>query len=133
MKRDTLLRIIFIVLTASYGGGVHAQSPAQTTHQTKQDSAATTHYEISGTVIDGVHGTPIPHCHLRADLKGRRGFGNRRFPASNNGLDKGFDCDARGHFSIPLPSAGAWHLIASARGFVSQAFDEHPGFYSAIV
>jgi hypothetical protein len=133
MKRDTLLRIIFIVLATFYGGGVHAQSPVQTTHQTKQDSAATPHYEISGTVIDGAHGNPIPHCHLTADLNGRRGFGNRQFPASNNGLDKGFDCDTRGHFSIPLPSAGAWHLIASARGFVGQAFDEHPGFYSAIV
>jgi protocatechuate 3,4-dioxygenase beta subunit len=109
-----------------YGGVVHAQSLAQ--HQTKQDSAAT-HYQISGTVIDSVHGDPIPHCHLTADLNGRRGFGNRQFPASDNGVD----CDTRGHFSIPLPSAGAWHLTASARGFVSQAFDEHAGFFSAIV
>jgi hypothetical protein len=119
-----VLRTTFIVLTAFYGGVVHAQSSAQT----KQGSAAT-HYEISGTVIDGVHANPIPHCHLTADLNGRRGFGNRQFPAPNNG----FDCDARGHFSIPLPSAGAWHLTASARGFVSQAFDEHPPFFSAIV
>jgi protocatechuate 3,4-dioxygenase beta subunit len=102
---------------------VHAQSPAQT----KQGSAVL-HYEISGTV-NSVHGDPVPHCHLTADLNGRRGFGNRQFPASTNG----FDCDARGHFSIPLPSAGAWHLTASARGFVSQAFDEHPPFFSAIV
>jgi hypothetical protein len=129
LKRGPALRTALTVLTALHGGVVHAQSLAQTTqHPAKQDSAAI-HYEISGTVINSVHGDPIPHCHLTADLNGRRGFGNRQFPASNNG----FDCDARGHFSIPLPSAGAWHLIASARGFVSQAFDEHPGFYSAIV
>jgi protocatechuate 3,4-dioxygenase beta subunit len=32
-----------------------------------------------------------------------------------------------------VPSAGAWSLTASARGFVSQAYDEHQGFSSAIV
>ena len=128
MKRGATFQTVFVVLTTVHGGVICAQPPAQTTGNAKQGSAAV-HYEISGTVIDGVHGNPIPHCHLTADLNGRRGFGNRQFPASDNG----FDCDMRGHFSIPLPSAGAWHLTASARGFVSQSFDEHPGFYSAIV
>jgi hypothetical protein len=129
LKRGRAFRTVFLVLTTLHGGVIHAQSPALTSAQTKQGSSAPTHYEISGTVIDGVHRNPIPHCHLTADLNGRRGFGNRQFPASDNG----FDCDTRGHFSIPLPSAGAWHLTASARGFVSQAFDEHPPFFSAIV
>jgi hypothetical protein len=124
LKRDSVFRIIFVVLTSLYGDVAHAQSSAQI----KQGSSAI-HYEIRGTVIDRIHGHPIPHCHLTADLNGRRGFGNRQFPASDNG----FDCDTRGHFSIPLPSAGAWRLTASARGFVGQAFDEHPPFFSAIV
>jgi Carboxypeptidase regulatory-like domain len=128
LKRGPLFGTIFLVLTALYGAVGHAQSPAQTKHPAKQDSAAI-HYEISGTVIDGIHGNPVPRCRLTADLNGRRGFGNRQFPASDNSVD----CDAHGHFSIPLPSAGAWHLIASARGFVSQAFDEHSPYFSAIV
>jgi hypothetical protein len=56
-------------------------------------------------------------------------LGNRQFPAPANS----FDCDANGHFAVTVASAGAWSLTASARGYVSQAFDEHEGFSSAIV
>src|SRR5438270_9511529 len=64
-------------------------------------------------------------------MSGRGGFGNRQFPAPTANR---FDCDARGRFSVTVPSAGAWRLTASARGFVSQAYDEHEGgFSSAIV
>ena len=101
--------------------------------QTKHDSAAT-RYEITGVVINSVDGNPVPHCHLTPSvtgsrLAGRGGFGNRQFPAPANS----FDCDAHGHFTVSVSSAGAWSLTASARGFVSQAYDEHQLFSSAIV
>src|SRR6185437_122104 len=38
-----------------------------------------------------------------------------------------------GRFSIALPSAGMWSLTASARGYVTQAYEEHESFSSAIV
>jgi hypothetical protein len=63
---------------------------------------------------------------LLAEQRGR-GPG-RQFPAVD-----GFDADEHGHFSIPLPSAGAWHLTAAAPGYVSQAYDEHQNYSSAIV
>jgi Carboxypeptidase regulatory-like domain len=130
LKRGFAAWAFFVVVTTLDGGFVHAQSQPVARRQTKQAPATDNkHYEISGVVVDSVHGNPVPHCHLTADLGGRRGFGNRQFPV----LDNGFDCDSHGHFSISLPSAGAWHLNASARGFVSQAFDEHPPFFSAIV
>src|SRR5260370_42676740 len=88
--------------------------------QTKHDSAAT-RYEITGVVINSGDGSPVPHCHLTPSLTERMGFGNRQFPASANS----FDCDAHGHFTVTVPSAGAWRLTASAQGFVSQAYDEH--------
>ena len=42
-------------------------------------------------------------------------------------------CDARGRFVVSVPSAGRWRLVAGARGFVSQAYDAHPPYASAVV
>jgi hypothetical protein len=124
-----LLGFVFAVLTGWCAGVVDAQAPA------KQSSAAT-HYEITGAVINSIGGSPVPHCHLMPTLNNGRGglvnrpnFGNRQFPA----LASEFDCDASGHFIVTLPSAGMWHLVASARGFVSAAYDEHTPFSTAIV
>ena len=124
MRRDDALRIIFAMLVGCGAGIVRPLALAQTKH----DSAAT-RYEITGVVINNVDGNPVPHCHLTPSLTEHRGFGNRQFPAPAGS----FDCDARGHFTVTVPSAGAWVLTASARGFVSQAYDEHQLFSSAIV
>jgi Carboxypeptidase regulatory-like domain len=119
--------LIFVVLTSLYVGLANAQSPK---HESKPGPAAT-HYEITGVVINNVDGDPVPHCHLTPTLNGGRGggVGNRQFPAANNG----FDCDARGRFTVTVPSAGSWRLTASARGFVSQAYDAHENYSTAIV
>jgi protocatechuate 3,4-dioxygenase beta subunit len=106
---------------------VRAQASAQTKQSTKQGSG--THYEITGVVVNSVNGSPVPHCHLTPNLVGRGGIGNRQFPAPANS----FDCDARGHFSLPVSSAGTWGLSASARGYVNQEFDEHQGYFTGIV
>ena len=94
-------------------------------------------YEITGVVINSVTGDPVAGCHLTPSLNQRVG-GNRQFPAPGNfrqpaRLDSEFNCDPRGHFTVPLPSAGSWMLTASARGFVGQAYDAHPPYASAIV
>jgi hypothetical protein len=135
VKRAAAFSLIFaVVLIGPYSCTGEAQPTAQTKHEPKQSSDAT-HYEITGIVISSAGGGPVPHCHLtpilvgRGGAMGRGGFGNRQFPAQNNGSD----CDARGHFTVSLPSAGSWRLTASARGFVSQAFDEHQNYSSAIV
>jgi protocatechuate 3,4-dioxygenase beta subunit len=124
-----VLRISFVMLVG--WGAAMVQAPAMA--QTKHDSAAT-RYEISGAVINTVNGNPVPHCHLTPSptgpsVTGRAGFGGRQFPAPTGG----FDCDSHGRFRVTVPSAGAWRLTASARGFVSQAYDEHEFFSSAIV
>jgi hypothetical protein len=118
VRPGALSGAIFAVAAGLCGGFVHAQS----TPQAKR-------FEITGVVINSVDKSPVQRCHLTASLNGRGGFGNRQFPAPNNG----FDCDARGHFTVTLPSAGSWRLTASARGYVSQAYDEHQFFSSAIV
>jgi len=129
VRRGEVLRIFFAMLMGCGAGMVQAPALAQTKH----DSVAT-RYEITGVVINNVDGNPVAHCHLTPSLTGpsqtgRGGFGNRQFPAPVGS----FDCDAHGRFTVTVPSAGAWRLTASARGFVSQAYDEHEFFSSAIV
>ena len=95
--------------------------------QTKPVPASS--YRITGTVISSMDGAPVQHCHLSATLVPRGSGGDRRFPAPIGT----FDADDHGHFSIPLPSAGMWRLTASARGYVTQAYEEHESFSSGIV
>jgi hypothetical protein len=90
-------------------------------------------YRITGTVVSSTSGIPVQHCHLTATLNARgRGAGTRRF-AGSQATQQSFDADEHGRFSISLPSAGAWHLSAAARGFVTQAYQEHQQFSSAVV
>jgi hypothetical protein len=89
-------------------------------------------YRITGVVVSSTNGSPIPHCRLTPSQVVRGRVDNRRFPPPQNAQDY-FEADEYGHFSIPVPSAGAWRLIAAARGFVTQAYDEHQQFSSAIV
>jgi hypothetical protein len=124
VKRDGGIRLLFAMLIGCGAAIVQPHGVAQTKH----DSVAT-RYEITGVVINSVGGDPVPHCHLTATLTGSGGGGNRQFPAPANS----FDCDAHGHFKVTVPSAGSWRLTASAREFVSQDYDQHQLFSSAIV
>jgi hypothetical protein len=134
VRRGSVLGLFFAALTGLGAGVVHAQTAMQPKHETKQSPVATK-YEITGVVLNKVSGDPVPHCNLTPILTGRGGFGNRpmvgnrQFPAPAND----FDCDARGHFTVTVPSAGAWRLTAGARGFVSEAYEAHPPYSSAIV
>jgi hypothetical protein len=120
-----------------YCGVIFAQSQATAQHDTKQN-AADLQYEISGAVVNSKDVDPVPHCHLTATLSAREGFGNRQFssPRSNRqstASPSGVNCDAQGRFTVTVPSAGSWRLTASARGFVTQDYDAHDGFFSSIV
>jgi Carboxypeptidase regulatory-like domain len=118
MNASSLLRIS--ILTLICGPMAFSQIPVS-------------RYRITGTVVNSTTDEPVQHCHLTATLNARgRSAGNRRF-AGNPATQQSFDADDHGRFSISLPSAGAWHLSASARGFVTQAYDEHQQFSSAVV
>jgi Carboxypeptidase regulatory-like domain len=126
----------FILVAGLCSVAGFAQSPAR--HETKQASADQ-QYLITGAVISSKDGDPVPHCHLTATVAPREGGGNRQFPSprGNNrqvsNLANGSNCDARGRFTVAVPSAGSWRLTATARGFVSQDYDAHEGFFSSIV
>jgi hypothetical protein len=94
-----------------------------------QPSAA---FRISGIVIDSVTGAPVRNCHLDAGLtrafRGPVGQGRRQSAAAGSA-----ETDPQGHFAIVLPSAGTWHLTASAPGYVTEAYDAHGVYSSAVV
>lgn len=133
MRREEAVRI-FVAVVISWWAGIAGFGAASA--QVKQNGAVP-HYEITGVVVSSVGGDPVAHCRVTPSLAGRGGgVGGRQFPAlgsPGSGSTTSVDCDAHGRFAVTVPSAGAWRLTASARGFVSQAYDEHQAYSSAIV
>lgn len=91
---------------------------------------ASINYKITGVVINKNNSAPIPHCHLTTSRTGRGRVGGRQFAGS---METGVDADNKGRFTISVPSAGSWRLVATAPGYTTQAYEEHEGYSSAIV
>ncbi len=66
---------------------------------------------------------------------GRPGTGGGSFGRNSRSVDANPEtkADSSGRFTLDLPHGGSWRLEAAARGFRSQGYDEHDGFYSSIV
>ena len=60
------------------------------------------------------------------------GGGRGRGPASSE-AENATTADAQGRFTLNLPHGGPWRLTGVARGYRSQSYDEHDGFYAEIV
>jgi hypothetical protein len=95
---------------------------------------ATTIYKITGTVTNSVDDSPIPHAHLTAMLAASGEHEERR-SFRRGGPEAGIEADAddNGRFVIAVPSPGRWRLLASAAGYVKQAYNAHDEFSSAVV
>jgi Carboxypeptidase regulatory-like domain len=126
--RASLLWLAGFVLLGAYAGTAQ-QVQRRTSASAQNQPHAPTPYVITGTVVSSADGSTVPHCHLTVGAVVRGSFANRQFPA---GRDV-YDCDEHGHFSVPLPSAGTWRVTASGPGFVTQAYEEHEQFSSAII
>ena len=115
-------------------------------------------FRITGIAVSTRDGSPIARCRITAaqvaanqigaarpaQATGQRpggGFGGRAGPqgAARGGSGAsppgGLEAitDASGRFAVDLPRAGAWRLSGLARGFRGQDYDEHEGFFSAVV
>lgn len=113
---NSLLRLWLIFVAAT----VAAQPPAK---------VASSAYSITGTVVSSGTGAPVAHCHITAAHSDPSSNGNRRGGSQQSATDT----DERGHFVLTLASGGNWTLRASARGYRSQALDEHQGFSTSVV
>ena len=126
-------------------------------------AAAPPKYEIQGVVVSSRDGAPVPFCRLsiesapsstlvqpgaapRLNPTPNSRFGGSARPGQRSGPPGARStpstpqtgkieavADSSGRFTLELPQAGSWRLLGVARGFHSQAFDEHQGFYSSIV
>ncbi len=117
-------------------------------------------FRISGVVLSSRDESPVPYCRIFASTSGAAnpprivqrapdasdaqrfnraspppgmpmGRGVRGGPAANANPET--KADGSGRFTLELPHGGSWRLAAAARGFRSQAYDEHEGYYSSIV
>lgn len=86
-------------------------------------------YRITGVVVNTSSGAPVPYCHLTPTRSGQTQVARRQTSDSVAGVDT----DEHGRFTLPLPSAGAWQLVANAPGYTTQAYEEHEGYSSSIV
>ena len=119
-------------------------------------------YRISGVAVSTRDGAPVPFCNVSVQLlppgwtspgaanragtlpfgpsgllgsraqgapgRGPGGRGNATLPALQE-----IRADATGRFALELSRAGSYRLSSSSRGFKTQNYDDHEGFYSAIV
>ncbi len=118
-------------------------------------------YSIQGVAVSSRDGAPIPFCRLSVETApsntplqsgslpgpgstprfggaGRPGSrpnpsGGRSSTNPNREAKNEVVADEAGRFSLEVPQAGSWRLLGVARGFHSQIFEEHQGFYTAIV
>src|SRR5579871_729164 len=113
------VRVVLLALVCVFSTVLWCQSPAK---------GAT--YRITGVVVSSRDGSPVRRCHMTAyaamqggpgagfmGVGGRRGGGppGRFAPVSGNSTE----ADDSGHFSLTLPSPGAWNLTASAPGYAT--------------
>ncbi|WP_198152186.1 carboxypeptidase-like regulatory domain-containing protein [Granulicella tundricola] len=121
------------------------------------DASGAPVFRISGIVLNSRDGSPVARCRVSADQVGsaaradrpsqqsapgvaRRGPGQQRSfglgRGQNNVAPQGAQdavvTDARGNFSLTVSHAGMWRVTAAARGFHSQAYEEHEGYSTAI-
>ncbi len=65
---------------------------------------------------------------------GRQGGAGPRSRQDTAGeSDNDVTADAQGRFTLNLPHAGAWRVSGTARGFRTQSYEEHEGFYARVV
>jgi len=108
-------------------------------------------FQIKGVVVSTRDGSPVPYCRLTAyaipgsDIgsapaakggpAGRPGGGRNTNPRQGQPSIQNPETttDASGRFTLEVPRGGGWRLQAEARGFHQQSFDDHDGYFSAVV
>ena len=94
------------------------------------EEATTSHYQISGVVLDARTHAPLVRCHISAELERQS---SDQFRRSALPEQPGVDTDSQGRFVLDLPAGGQWRVSGSAPGFRKQAYDEHGLYSSAVV
>jgi hypothetical protein len=99
----------------------------------RQSAAIASEFRITGTLVDIVTGEPLAHCRLMATLIPPVGTNRGGNEGGSSASTDSVQSDATGQFTLLVPSAGAWRLTGSGRGYRSQSFEQHDGYSSAVV
>jgi hypothetical protein len=99
-------------------------------------------YRITGVAVSSRGSTPIPYCRMRISesnnvalpaLQAARRPNGDFDPRQRRQEPAEVDADVHGRFEIALDHPGAYILTGTARGYRTQFFDAHEGFFSSIV
>lgn len=121
-QRSACRELGFLVLAiwCAYAGGAQRASTAQGMAQQDSVQPGVGAYRISGRVIDAHGGSSIPRCVVEiVDVK--HGFGVRTVLTGEDG-----------RFIFEGVSPSKYRLSASKHGFVTQAYEQHDIFSTAI-
>jgi len=133
LLRAIALRVAVLILATAFLACAAAQvaSPQTGVPRRQPTSAATSPYRIFGVAVNAITGEPIPRC--RIVLSVAPWMARDTGQPSAAGPANTAEADDQGRFSVEVPNAGHWRLAGSARGFRIQAYEEHAGYFSAVV
>jgi Carboxypeptidase regulatory-like domain len=89
---------------------------AQQAHQAAPDT-----WRISGKVVDALSGAPLTRCSVEIE------------PTEDRGASRSTETGNDGLFAFAGVAQGKYRLSASKRGYLTQAYEEHDNFSTAIV
>jgi hypothetical protein len=81
-------------------------------------------YTIAGTVVSSRDGSVVHHCRLELSYANEQGVFGDAQPAQ---------VDDNGHFIFEHLRAGNYRLVASARDFITSAYEAHGSLFTGIV
>ena len=111
-------------LVAGALASVMPLSSAQTSAQAAEAPVDSSVYRIAGVVIDARSGAAVSRADVTLSAAGQSLPGAQLAAATT---------DEDGSFSLGGLKAGKYRLVASRRGYVTAAYQEHWGFFTAIV
>jgi len=133
LLRCFFLPIAAIILAGTLSAYTSAQAGAPQTiaPQKLRVLESASPYQIEGVALNGITGEPIPRCRLI--VRPAVWIPRSHEQSGATGPENTAEADEQGHFTLSLPKAGHWQLTGSARGFRSQSYQEHDGYFSAVV
>jgi hypothetical protein len=115
MMSSRRLFVLFLISYLFHGSGVSAQNPPHV------EMATPGFFKVAGTVVNGVTGSALAQARVAlADTRSRRNVATAVTSED-------------GHFEFASVPAGKYALIGTKQGFLTEFYDQHEQFNTAIV
>src|ERR1700676_3616517 len=112
-----LFTVVIVLVMLHPGGKIEAQR----SRPEKSPHAAPTLFRVAGTIVSAIDGHPLARAHIfLTDTKNSK---NSPWVVSSE----------EGHFEFNQVAKGKYSLAGAKRGFISQGYNQHEQFSTAIV